>query len=166
MLARWQEAAVLLFARGLGTNGEMDTAAEDAAAFADWCDAEQHKHHEGSACTQDDKVTKHNYAKQSQQSQEHVADGPNWIGDLPAAELDAAIESALGQSAEGSRSSHESAASSAYALTNQAGMDGVRQPPPAYPALQARAYVWRALAITLQVAEMCTRNIGIKVAIV
>lgn len=36
MWARWQEAAVLLFHRGLGTNGEMDDAAVEEAGFREW----------------------------------------------------------------------------------------------------------------------------------
>ena len=36
MWARWQEAAVLLFHRGLGTQGEMDDAALEDAGFREW----------------------------------------------------------------------------------------------------------------------------------
>jgi hypothetical protein len=40
MLARWKEGAVLLFARGLGTNAEMDASAVEECTFKAWCSSQ------------------------------------------------------------------------------------------------------------------------------
>jgi hypothetical protein len=83
MWARWMEGAVLLFARGLGVKGEMDTVAEEEAHLLAWMD--QQKEADASADGRGSKGTQ-------------VLDfsEPPTVGGYTLEELDEAFESALG----------------------------------------------------------------------
>lgn len=115
MWARWREAAVLLFHRGLGTNGEMDAALEEEARFKTWM--ENNSSHRDSP----DPASRNNYGccSNEPQQQSNVAGSgneeggpsapstscqrasgqsqdPNTIGGISTSELDHAIQAALG----------------------------------------------------------------------
>lgn len=99
MLARWTEACVLLFARGLGCNGEMDEVAAEEATLEAWCAAQQAAARDGSE-TQQPRVDGAPEAELSAAQRAAAGDGSETaeaaIGGVPEAELDAAFKELLG----------------------------------------------------------------------
>lgn len=131
MWSRWREAAVLLFHRGLGTQGEMEAALEEEAGFKTWM-ANNSSHHDSPAVDSPvarsggdrdglvvEGVQLSNAAQGADQeaavanvahASEHAAGlpsgpasstpggEPQMIGGVHTAELDQAIQAALGTS--------------------------------------------------------------------
>ena len=109
MWARWQEAAVLLFHRGLGTQGEMDAALEEEAGFKTWM-ANNSSHRDSPAVDspaageRDAAVDVGSGAGRavvggaSGTSCSALGDEPQTIGGVPTVQLDQAIQAALSMS--------------------------------------------------------------------
>ena len=144
MHARWQEGAVLLFYRGLGTKGEVDSVAAERASFAEWCSTQAAKR--GSAnkdgahadpkarnCDPQDAAIESPQAQQEPASAAASSTGEaDNVAGMPLQELDRTIECALGIRPDGTSQA------SASSMPSCAVSDGVQPPPPAHPALQVR----------------------------
>lgn len=113
MWARWQEAAVLLFHRGLGTQGEIDEALEEEAGFKTWM--ANNSHRDSPAVDSPLAGDRESSAVAGAEGSEAeagaagaVSEGPTGssrstlgadplsIGGVPTAELDQAIQAVLG----------------------------------------------------------------------
>jgi len=132
MWARWLEGALLLYASGLGTNGEMDAAADegDEDSFVAWAAAQTR----GGSGPLDDIA---------EGSDDEDTDAPH----ASAAPSAAASQDGLRAAERERRAAGLSAAFGAALGLSEAELresgalgeedDGVRPPPPAHPALQA-----------------------------
>lgn len=138
---------MLLFHRGLGTNGEMDSVAAEQASFAEWCST-QAAERAGADTSSSQAEETHGDAPQHAAAPRSAGNAPTQLngtagtpGDeeppdvagMPLAEVDRTIEEALGMRAE-----QDSASASTAGPPSLAVSDGVQPPPPAHAALQVR----------------------------
>ena len=89
---------MLLFARGLGTNGEMDAVAQEEADLIAWLEEQKARRgvRPAQAASQAHAQADGESRASAQQEETGVWGEEERIGGVPAAELDAAFRSALG----------------------------------------------------------------------
>eukprot|EP00892_Ulva_mutabilis_P004997 jgi/Ulvmu1/286/UM001_0290.1 len=137
MWARWQEAAVLLYHRGLGAAGEMDQAAEEEAGFREWV-ANRGKSDPDDATAVGVGHGLVDVPEDSVEDSGDVAIGSAkpgaQIGGMSEDEFDQAMKIALG-AADGSDDEDDSGQLAQEARIG-ADADGVKPAPPAHMALQ------------------------------